>query len=463
MRGPGSASKRRAAERARGGVQAGGAGGGMRTEDFNAGDRPVGSIGLPPRTFCVPCDGTAGVTCLFHLVRAAARSPLGTGLPPGAQALHQRFVMPLAGTRHHSSAGRARLNSDKSSTYGPIVARTIISTNARPGPDLRSADSPAVRRVVVDEAGEGQRLDNFLLRLLKGVPKTHVYRVIRAGEVRVNKGRASPDTRLAVGDEVRVPPVRVAAADADAAPAPPREFPVLFEDEHLLAIDKPAGVAVHGGSGVSFGVIEQLRRARPQARFLELVHRLDRETSGVLLLAKRRSALVALQDQFRSRDTDKTYAALVVGAWPARLKLIDVALHKTLDARGERHVLPVANDHPDGRRSISLVQVLKSLPGAGGFTLLDVTIKTGRTHQIRVHLAQAGHPIAGDPKYGDFALNRRLARGEAVPGLRFERMFLHARRLAFDHPAHGGRIELQAPLPAECATLAGRLAATDRP
>ena len=315
-----------------------------------------------------------------------------------------------------------------------------------------------MRRLVVDEAGEGQRLDNFLLRLLKGVPKTHVYRVIRSGEVRVNKGRAAADTRLAIGDEVRVPPVRVAEKPADAPTAPPREFPILFEDEHLLAIAKPAGVAVHGGSGVSFGVIEQLRQARPAAKFLELVHRIDRETSGILLLAKKRSALVALQDQFRQRQGDKvigkTYAALVIGTWPARLKVIDVALHKTLDARGERHVQPVAVDHPEGKRSISLVQVVQVFQG---FTLLDVTIKTGRTHQIRVHLAQAGHPIVGDPKYGDFALNRQWARGEGLAGQRFDRMFLHARRLAFDHPATGARIELTAPLPPECATLLTRL------
>jgi len=314
---------------------------------------------------------------------------------------------------------------------------------------------PEVRRLVVDEAGEGQRLDNFLIRLLKGVPKTHVYRVIRSGEVRVNKGRAAADTRLSLGDEVRVPPVRVAQRPADQgadAPgaAPAREFPILFEDEHLLAIDKPAGVAVHGGSGVSFGVIEQLRRARPQAKFLELVHRLDKETSGILLVAKKRSALTALQEQFRQRDTGKTYAALVAGAWLRSLKVIDVALHKTLDARGERHVLAVPADHPDGRRSISLVQVVQDFQA---WTLLDVTIKTGRTHQIRVHLANAGHAIVGDPKYGDFALNKQLARGEGLAGLRFDRMFLHARRLAFDHPASGERLELTAALPAECATL----------
>ncbi len=310
--------------------------------------------------------------------------------------------------------------------------------------------------MVVDEAGEGQRLDNFLLRLLKGVPKTHVYRVIRSGEVRVNKGRAAADTRLALGDEVRVPPVRLAEKPADAPAAPAREFPILFEDEHLLAIAKPAGVAVHGGSGVSFGVIEQLRQARPAAKFLELVHRLDKETSGVLLLAKKRSALTQVQDQFRSRDTGKIYAALVLGVWPAKLKVIDVALQKTLDARGERHVLPVAADHPDGRRSISLVQVVTAFQDC---TLLDVTLKTGRTHQIRVHLQQAGHPIVGDPKYGDFALNRQWARGDGLAGHRFDRMFLHARQLAIDHPATGERLTLTAPLPPACSALLARLGA----
>jgi 23S rRNA pseudouridine955/2504/2580 synthase len=257
--------------------------------------------------------------------------------------------------------------------------------------------SAEVQFLTVGEESEGQRLDNFLIRLLKGVPKTHVYRIIRSGEVRLNKGRAAADSRVALGDIVRVPPVRVSEAPAEKAerPAPAREFPVLFEDESVLAIDKPAGVAVHGGSGVSFGVIEQLRQARPTARFLELVHRLDRETSGILLVAKKRSALTKLQDQFRERDA--------------------------------------------------------------GFTLLEVTIKTGRTHQIRVHLASAGHPIAGDDKYGDFELNKALAR----QGLK--RMFLHAWRLQFDHPATGERIALQAPLPAELQRFTDHVRANPTP
>jgi len=306
-----------------------------------------------------------------------------------------------------------------------------------------------VRRITVDEGSAGQRLDNFLLRELKGVPKTHVYRVIRSGEVRINRGRAAADTRLALGDEVRLPPVRM-AEPKDAAAVPAREFAVLLEDEQLLAIDKPAGVAVHGGSGVSFGVIEQLRRARPDARFLELVHRLDKETSGVLLLAKKRSALTALQDQFRERGTTKIYAALVNGAWPTSRKVIDVPLLKTLDAQGERHVRAVPAGQDEARRSITLVKVARKF---AAHTLLDVTLKTGRTHQIRVHLAHEGHPIVGDPKYGDFALNRTMARGE----LRFARMFLHARHLAFDHPASGERIMLDAPLPDDCSQLLDRL------
>ena len=310
----------------------------------------------------------------------------------------------------------------------------------------------AVRMLIVDADSAGQRLDNYLIRLLKGVPKTHVYRVIRSGEVRVNKGRAGADTRVAAGDQIRVPPMRL-AAPSTAAPAPAREFPVLLEDEHLLAISKPAGVAVHGGSGVSFGVIEQLRQSRQvsgsAARFLELVHRLDKETSGVLLLAKKRSALTALQDQFRDRNTGKVYAALVFGAWPANLKVIDQPLHKTLDAAGERHVRVVSAANEDGRRSITLVKVARSF---AGLTLLDVTLKTGRTHQIRVHLASSGHPIVGDPKYGDFARNKAFAKERG-----FARMFLHARELAFDHPASGERVTLHAPLPTECQALCDTL------
>ena len=310
--------------------------------------------------------------------------------------------------------------------------------------DISSVTSSAVevKWLTVDEESAGQRLDNFLIRHLKGVPKTHVYRIIRSGEVRVNKGRASADTRIETGDVVRLPPVRISekVAEKAARPAPGREFPLLLEDDALMAIDKPSGVAVHGGSGVSFGVIEQLRQARPLAKLLELVHRLDRETSGILLVAKKRSALKHLQDQFRERETGKTYLALVQGSWPEKLKVIDSALHKFLLPDGERRVKVTTNEDPDGMRSITLVKVAERLVDC---TLLEVTIKTGRTHQIRVHLASQGHPIAGDDKYGDFEWNKVLQK----QGLK--RMFLHAWRLQFSHPATGKRVELKSNLPSE--------------
>jgi 23S rRNA pseudouridine955/2504/2580 synthase len=239
--------------------------------------------------------------------------------------------------------------------------------------------------------------------------------------------------------------------------APAREFPLLYEDDVLLALDKPAGVAVHGGSGVSSGVIEQLRTARPAARFLELVHRLDRETSGILLVAKKRSALTGLQDQFRERETGKTYLALVEGDWPANKKVLDAALARYLlpgkpgsTEPGERRVRVVAKDHPDAMRAVTLVKVLArvSLPiEPAAFSLLAVTIKTGRTHQIRVHLASGGHAIAGDDKYGDFERNRALQK------LGLKRMFLHAWRLQFTHPVSGERMALQAELPPELRAL----------
>ena len=317
--------------------------------------------------------------------------------------------------------------------------------------------SAEVKTLIVDPESAGQRLDNYLLRLLKGVPKTHVYRIIRSGEVRLNKGRATADRRIEVGDRVRVPPVRLpvrltektkASAGLAAPDVPAREFPILFEDETLMAIDKPAGVAVHGGSGVSFGVIEQLRMARPHARFLELVHRLDRETSGILLIAKKRSALKNLQDQFRERETGKTYLALVAGLWPLKLKVLDKPLHKYLLEDGERRVRVLARDDPQGMKSVTLVKVRERFEveqehAAGGYSLLEVTIRTGRTHQIRVHLAAEGRPILGDDKYGNFELNRALHK----QGLK--RMFLHAWRLQFKHPVRGEPIELQSSLPGE--------------
>lgn len=338
---------------------------------------------------------------------------------------------------------------------GPAAAPNPAGPKA---PGEAGAAHSAITFLTVDAESAGQRLDNFLFRHLKGVPKTHVYRIIRSGEVRINKGRVQAETRIEAGDVLRLPPIRISprAEEGASPPAPAREFPVLLEDDAVLAIDKPAGVAVHGGSGVSFGVIEQLRTARPAARFLELVHRLDRETSGILLVAKKRSALVALQDQFRERETGKTYLALVEGAWPANKKVLDAPLAKYLlpdgsgAGAGERRVRVVAKDHPDAMRAVTLVRVLArlSLPGdAAPLSLLAVTIKTGRTHQIRVHLASAGHPIAGDDKYGESERQRALQK------LGLRRMFLHAWRLQFNHPASGDRVALQADLPPELHAL----------
>ena len=389
---------------------------------------------------------------------------------------------------------------DKSTTYSATLVKHIIgSGTSRAKPQTkalqRAAAAPAVQLVrpvvaalpepvpesgpqaslvTVSEDYAGQRLDNFLIRQLKGVPKTHVYRIIRSGEVRINKGRAQADTRLEAGDVVRLPPVRTSeradqkaqamaveiarhgASSSVGGLAPSREFPILFEDDHVLAIDKPAGVAVHGGSGVAFGVIEQMRMARPGHDFLELVHRLDRETSGVLLIAKKRMALKILQEQFRERETDKVYLALVAGNWPPKLKVLDKPLQKYLLPDGERRVRVVDKEHPDAMRAVTLVKVRGSLPASaeqplGDFSLLEVTIKTGRTHQIRVHLSTEGHPIAGDDKYGDFELNKNLQKQPA--GQALKRMFLHAWRLKFTHPSNGKRITLVAELPLELDTL----------
>ena len=329
---------------------------------------------------------------------------------------------------------------------------------------MSESATPSASLLAIDESSEGQRLDNFLMRVLKGVPKTHVYRIIRSGEVRVNKGRAQADTRLALGDVVRLPPVRVSdkIAEKAAHPAPARSFPILYEDDYLLAIDKPAGVAVHGGSGVSFGVIEQLRRARPEAKFLELVHRLDRDTSGILLIAKRRSALVHLQAQFKNRETGKTYLAIVLGTWPANKKVIDLPLHKYLvngghkegDGDGERRVKVVAADDPNGMRAITLVKVAKTFTaGAQTLSLLEVTIKTGRTHQIRVHLASQGHPIVGDEKYGDFEVNKALHK------FSYKRMYLHAWRLGFQLPHSEQALQLHSPPTADWPTQGATISA----
>jgi len=314
-------------------------------------------------------------------------------------------------------------------------------------PPVKAA--PKVLEIGVDSAG--QRLDNFLHKSLKGAPQSLVYRIIRSGEVRVNKGRAKPDTRLDLGDLVRVPPISldpVAAKGVVAgAAAAGADFPVLFEDESILVIDKPAGVAVHGGSGLRFGVIEALRAARPNARFLELVHRLDRDTSGILLLAKTRPLLVAMHELLREGRIDKRYLALACGVWPHTAKHhITTALASFVTHDGERRVLEA--DHDGSKEAHSVFNLMRRYAAA---TLLEVQIKTGRTHQIRVHLASAGHPIAGDDKYGDFAFNRAIGKAG------FKRMFLHAAKISFVHPQSGQRMRFESPLPPECQAYLGTL------
>ncbi|TXT21338.1 MAG: 23S rRNA pseudouridine synthase [Gallionellaceae bacterium] len=289
--------------------------------------------------------------------------------------------------------------------------------------------------VEIDEGSVGQRIDNFLCRCLKGVPKSHIYRILRSGEVRVNKKRVDQTCRLQAGDRVRIPPVRVAEAP-ERGYVPAQEFPVLYEDDALLVVDKPSGVAVHGGSGVSFGVIEQLRSARPQARFLELVHRLDRETSGVLLLAKKRSALTGLHQQLREGKTDKRYLALVLGQWKNAKQHVRLPLHKFDTPEGEKRVVV----REGGQEAHTVFALQKAW---GNYSLLEAQLKTGRTHQIRVHLAHLGFPIAGDAKYGDFARNKELAKC----GLK--RMFLHAHSMAMAHPLTGEPLRVTAPLPEE--------------
>lgn len=293
--------------------------------------------------------------------------------------------------------------------------------------------------VEVTEDHADQRLDNFLLARLKGVPKSRIYRLLRKGEVRVNKGRVKPDYRLQQGDSVRIPPIRVAETKPASAPGAALrdclEKGVLFENEELLVISKPAGLAVHGGSGINLGLIEALRASRSDDS-LELIHRLDRGTSGCLLIAKKRRALKDLQNQLREHRVKKTYLALVDGSWPKGLNSLDAPLERLTTASGERRVRVSA----EGKASISHFQVIKRYSDA---TLLEVDLETGRTHQIRVHCQMAGHPLLGDDKYG--LDDRNLAFKQR--GLK--RLFLHARRLAFEVPSSGERVSVEAPLPTE--------------
>ena len=310
----------------------------------------------------------------------------------------------------------------------------------------------SVSLITVAEHEAGQRLDNYLIKILKGVPKSHIHRIIRAGEVRLNKKRCKPDSRIQTGDLLRIPPVRTAekqrSSENRAQAVPAREFTIIYEDDALLVINKPAGIAVHGGSGVSFGVIEQIRRAHPEARYLELVHRLDKDTSGLLMIAKKRSVLVKLHEAIRNDHPKKIYLALGVGRLPNDRFHVKLPLFKYTGAQGEKMV----RVSEDGQSAHTIFRVLNRFSddllhqvGLSHLTLVQATLKTGRTHQIRVHLQSQHCPIAGDERYGDYQANKRLQK------LGLKRMFLHAAELHLDHPLTGEKLILKAPLPQDLA------------
>ena len=317
---------------------------------------------------------------------------------------------------------------------------------------MTHAPQTGPREIRIEPGQEGQRIDNFLTTRLKGVPKTRIYRILRKGEVRVNKGRIRPSYRLQVGDLVRIPPIRTASPQAAARPSD-RTLErigqsILYESERLLVLDKPSGIAVHGGSGLSYGVIEALRVLRPGAPFLELVHRLDRDTSGCLVVAKRRSTLRALHALMRDGGIEKRYLALVKGRWSAGSRRVDAPLRKNVLRSGERMVTV----SPDGKAALSLFKPVSIYATA---SLVEVRLMTGRTHQVRVHAAHLGHPIAGDTKYGEPAFN--AAMGER--GLK--RLFLHANSIGFTLPDGGESVEVHAPLGPELRKILDQLESTD--
>jgi 23S rRNA pseudouridine955/2504/2580 synthase len=307
-----------------------------------------------------------------------------------------------------------------------------------------------VQLITIDDNHEGQRIDNFLVNLLKGVPKSHIYRILRKGEVRVNKKRVKALYKLVAGDEVRVPPVRIAensesAVNVKLDKVQELERQIIYESDAVLVVNKPSGWAVHGGSGLSFGVIEALRQLRPDARFLELVHRLDRDTSGCLLVAKKRSALRYLHEQLREKTLYKEYVALAMGRWPKRARRIDAPLLKNTLKSGER----VVRVDIEGKPSITEFIVEQSFDDC---TLVQCSPVTGRTHQIRVHAQYVGCPLAGDPKYGDEAFNHRLKESYG-----FSRLFLHARKLEFYEKPDGKRISVVADYDAAMTDLLSKL------
>ena len=305
-----------------------------------------------------------------------------------------------------------------------------------------------VQFITIDAEQDGQRIDNFLKTQLKGVPKSLIYRILRKGEVRVNKKRIKPEYKLCAGDEIRIPPVRVAEENAlpssKLSSVQALAHQILFEDDAIIVLNKPSGLAVHGGSGLSFGVIEGLRALRPESRFLELVHRLDRDTSGLLLVAKKRSALKHLHEQLRVKTMRKQYLALVRGQWQPHVKVVNAPLLKNILQSGER----IVRVNSEGKPSETRFQIMQKFANA---TLVLASPITGRTHQIRVHTAHAGHPIACDDKYGERAFDEQVR----TAGL--ARLFLHAYRLTFTHPLTGKEMSVEAPLDKDLQAVLDRL------
>ncbi len=329
------------------------------------------------------------------------------------------------------------------SAQKPLKKQNFASVNSQ-------KEFSTVRLKTIDAANEDQRLDNYLMSVLKGVPKSHIYRLVRSGEVRVNKKRAAVNDHLAIGDVVRIPPVRVSVTENK--PTAPRfkegELPILFEDRDLLIVEKPSGLAAHGGSGVSFGLIERLRATRTDVPFLELAHRLDRDTSGAIVLCKTRKALVRFQEAIREGTIQKRYQLLVVGNWPNDREHVKKPLSKYTLASGERRV----RVDKEGLFAHTIFTVLKRFQKV---TLLQAELKTGRTHQIRVHAASMGYPLVGDAKYGDYAFNESVSQGAL--GIPFKRLFLHAYSLSFTHPISGAPIEIHSELPSDCVKLLNSL------
>lgn len=297
-----------------------------------------------------------------------------------------------------------------------------------------------VNYYIITESDYGQRIDNLLIKILKGVPKSHIYRIIRSGEVRINKMRCEANHKVNLNDEIRIPPIRISNTNQENKTIPPATFPIIFEDEYFLIINKPSGIACHGGSGVAFGVIEQLRQNNSH-KFLELAHRLDKETSGILILAKKRLALVSIQDMMRNNQITKEYYALTLGRWVDDKRNLKAPIYKYINKDGERRV---KIDRKNGVFAHTIFSVIKKFTQ---YTLINADLQTGKTHQIRIHCQHLGYPIAGDEKYGDFELNRQLQKS----GLK--RMFLHAHHMRFTHPLTGQTCEINCPLPPELSSF----------